>query len=153
MIKKNQLGAVIVEFALAALVFFTVFFAVIEFSRLVLAFNTISEATRLAARIASTCPINPDQSINIQSQIQNLVQSSGLVANLKGNPSWLKLNYIDNTGSNCTDSSQCLLVQASIPDLQFHSLLIPTLPFDFKNSYTSTAIRESMQDVLGGNCS
>lgn len=55
---KNQHGAALVEFALAAFLFFGVLFSVIEFARFFYVYNTLVEATRRGARIAAVCPPN-----------------------------------------------------------------------------------------------
>jgi hypothetical protein len=54
MIKKNN-GAALVEFALIALVFFTVLFGMIESARLFFTTNTLTEMTRRGARLATVC--------------------------------------------------------------------------------------------------
>ena len=52
-------GAVMVEFALGLMVFLLAVVAVIELARFMLVFNMAGEATRLAARLASTCDMAP----------------------------------------------------------------------------------------------
>ncbi|MDC8759253.1 TadE/TadG family type IV pilus assembly protein [Janthinobacterium fluminis] len=48
----RQRGAAAVEFALVALLFFTLLFAVLEFGRMLYIYNTLQEVTRRAAREA-----------------------------------------------------------------------------------------------------
>lgn len=50
---KNQRGAALVEFALAAGVFFTVLFGIVEFGRLLWTHNALTDATRRGARYAT----------------------------------------------------------------------------------------------------
>lgn len=51
-------GAVAVEFALIAAIFFTLLFGVMEMSRVLFYMNTAAEATRLGARVAVVCDVN-----------------------------------------------------------------------------------------------
>ena len=50
--RNRQQGMTIIEFSIAASVFFLMLFAVMEFSRLMYTFHLIQEATRSAARVA-----------------------------------------------------------------------------------------------------
>lgn len=50
--RHRQQGITIIEFSIAASVFFLLLFAVMEFSRLMYTFHLIQEATRSAARVA-----------------------------------------------------------------------------------------------------
>lgn len=50
--RNRQQGITIIEFSIAASVFFLLMFAVMEFSRLMYTFHLIQEATRSAARVA-----------------------------------------------------------------------------------------------------
>jgi Flp pilus assembly protein TadG len=52
---RRQLGAGAVEFALVALVFFTLLLGVVDFGRWLFTMNAASEATRLGARVAVVC--------------------------------------------------------------------------------------------------
>jgi Flp pilus assembly protein TadG len=50
--KNKQIGAAAVEFALIALIFFTILFAILEFGRMMYLYNTMQEVTRRGARAA-----------------------------------------------------------------------------------------------------
>jgi Flp pilus assembly protein TadG len=52
LIRGNQRGVAAVEFALIAVVFFTLLFGIIEFARAMYIFNTLQEVTRRAAAAA-----------------------------------------------------------------------------------------------------
>lgn len=52
--KKKESGAAAVEFAFIATIFFMVVFGIIEFSRAMYMFNTLTEVTRRAAHVAAT---------------------------------------------------------------------------------------------------
>lgn len=49
---RNERGAAAVEFALVALLFFTLLFGILEFGRLLFLYNTVQEVSRRAAREA-----------------------------------------------------------------------------------------------------
>lgn len=51
--KTRQRGAAAVEFGIIAMVFFTLFFGIIEFGRFFYLYNTVQEVTRCAARQAT----------------------------------------------------------------------------------------------------
>ena len=55
---RNQQGTTVVEFAIVALVFFTVLFGLIDLSRLFFNLAALDESTRRGARVAAVCPIN-----------------------------------------------------------------------------------------------
>lgn len=51
--RKNERGATIAEFAVVALLFFTIIIGIIEFGRLLYTHNALTDATRAGARFAS----------------------------------------------------------------------------------------------------
>ena len=67
---KKQKGINIVEFAIVSLLFFTLLFSIIEFSRLMFIINTLGEASRRGARIAAVCPIDSSTTTQIRKAIR-----------------------------------------------------------------------------------
>jgi len=55
---RNQQGTTAVEFAIVGVVFFTVLFALIDFSRLYFDMAALDEATRRGTRVAAVCPVD-----------------------------------------------------------------------------------------------
>lgn len=53
--KRRQLGATMIEFALVVLLLFMFLLGIIDFSRLLYTWNAAAEATRLGARYAVVC--------------------------------------------------------------------------------------------------
>lgn len=51
-VRTKESGSSVVEFAMVALIFFTLIFAIIEFGRLLYTHNALADATRRAARYA-----------------------------------------------------------------------------------------------------
>ena len=54
--RHNERGATVAEFAVVALLFFTLIFAIIEFGRLLYTHNALTDATRRGARFAVLHP-------------------------------------------------------------------------------------------------
>jgi Flp pilus assembly protein TadG len=51
--RQNERGTTVAEFAIVALLFFTIIFGIIEFGRLLYTHNALTDATRRGARFAS----------------------------------------------------------------------------------------------------
>lgn len=62
--KRRQQGVAAVEFAIVAVLFFTVVFGVIELARMMFMFNTLSEVTRRAASAAANVDFTNPAAIN-----------------------------------------------------------------------------------------
>ena len=73
---RKQQGTTAVEFAFVGVVFFTVLFALIDFSRLYFNMAALDEATRRGARVAAVCPIN-DPKITQVALFEGLVPTLG----------------------------------------------------------------------------
>lgn len=56
--RGRQRGVAAVEFAIVAIVFFVLIFAIVDFGRWLFAMNAAAEATRLGARLAVVCNID-----------------------------------------------------------------------------------------------
>lgn len=54
---RRQSGAAIVEFAIVAILFFTLLLGIADFGRWLFTLNAASEATRLGARLAVVCDV------------------------------------------------------------------------------------------------
>lgn len=57
----KQAGAMIIEFALVALLFFTLLIGIMDFGRWLFTLNAAAEATRWGARLAAVCGSTPAQ--------------------------------------------------------------------------------------------
>ncbi|MDE2254277.1 MAG: pilus assembly protein [Betaproteobacteria bacterium] len=134
-LSARQRGSAIVEFALVAVVFFTVLLAIIDFGRILFQWNAAAEATRLGARMAVVCDVgDPSVLSNMRKVLlnQNLTSAQLSVAY---NP------------SGCT-SSTCTSVTVSISGYQipfispFMGFLMPSVP-----AFSTTLPRESMQSI------
>lgn len=142
--RDRQQGVTTVEFAIIGLVALTVLFALIEFSRLVFVINSLNEATRRGARMASVCPLN-DPAI-AQVTIFNPPSGGGSSPIVGGlTTSNVAVDYLAQDGlTPTTDYSLVHYVRVRIVNFQ-HTLLIPLapLPFDLPE-FPSTLPRESL---------
>lgn len=112
--RRQQAGAAIIEFALVALLFFTLLLGIMEFGRWLFTLNAASEATRWGARLAVVCGSPADK---IKTHVGVMIRSGGT----------LDISY---PLSSCT--TDCMvtvkLVGASgAPDS--HAQFTPLIPF------------------------
>ena len=83
--KRNEKGTTIAEFAIVALLFFTMIFGIIEFGRLLYIHNALTDATRRGARFAA---INRGISDADKLAVKNfVVYGPGVTFDGAGNPS------------------------------------------------------------------
>jgi len=97
---KNQRGTTVVEFALVAVVFFTVLFGLIDMSRLYFDVAALDEATRRGARLAAVCPIN-DPAISLTAVFAGAGGQSTLVPGL--GTQHISLQYLNIDGTAIAD--------------------------------------------------
>jgi len=82
--RQTERGATIAEFAVVALLFFTIVFGIIEFGRLLYTHNALTDATRKGARYAS---LHTGASATDQTAVKNyVVYGPNITYDLKGNP-------------------------------------------------------------------
>ena len=122
--KHQQKGAETVEFAMIALLFFAVLFAVIEFSRALFVWNALTEATRRGARMAVICPYESDipAKVAIFDVIAGTLGTSPIIAGLT--PDMVNVRYLDKDGEVTTDQTLIKFTEVSITGYT-HTLLIP----------------------------
>ena len=131
-----------VEFAMAITVFITLLLAIMDFGRVLYAWNAAAEATRWGARIAVVCDqLSPDQ---IRSKMKIILPELS-DANITIN--WYNP---EGTVNNSCDSSNCKGVEISITGLSvqpispFMGFILPAVP-----SFQTYLPRESMQTASG----
>lgn len=123
--KHKQKGAETVEFAMIALLFFAVLFAIIEFSRALFVWNALTEATRRGARMAVICPYQ--STIPAQVAIFDVIDGSlGTSPIINGlTPEMVTVSYYRDDGVTPTaDQTLIKFAQVSITDYP-HTLMIP----------------------------
>lgn len=112
----QQRGVAAVEFALVAIIFFTLLLGIMEFGRWLFMLNATNEATRLGARLAVVCSIS--DATQIRQRMSNM--SVGLPL------AQMSIVYLP---SGCTESN-CKTVTARVVGATFQ----PVIPF-FGGSY------------------
>ncbi|MDD4905337.1 MAG: pilus assembly protein [Methylobacter tundripaludum] len=122
--KHKQKGAETVEFAMIALLFFAVLFAIVEFSRALFVWNALTEATRRGARMAVICPYQspiPKQ-VAIFDVIAGSLGTSPVVGGLT--PAMVSVRYLNQAGA--VEADQTLIKSAEVSITGYiHQLIIP----------------------------
>lgn len=139
---KKQLGLSTVEFALVAVLLFTMIFGVIEIARAFFVTSLLDEATRRGARVAVVCPIN-DPAI-----FQAAAFNSTLIPDLDAGD--ITVEYLDDAGAvvaNSTDPAgfrTISYVRVRVVGYQ-HQMFIPFLMTAFfMPEYATVLPRESL---------
>ena len=137
-----QFGAKTVEFAIVALLFFSLLLGIMDFGRMLFTWNAAAEATRWGARIAVVCDkLEPDQVRTRMKRILPQLTDANIV-----------IRYCNPAGT-CSISNPCTVdtckaVEVSLSGFTFDPIspFIPsglTMP-DFR----TYLLRESMEDVI-----
>lgn len=134
---ERQCGSAIVEFAIVAVLFFALLFGIIDFGRLLFAWNAATEATRFGARVAVVCDkATPDQ---VHDRMRKIIPE---LPNAN-----IQINWYEPEGTlnnSCTPAT-CKGVEVrisgfTIPSFSFLPYLMPELP-----SFSTYLPRESME--------
>ncbi len=121
--RSRQQGTTTVEFAIIAAAALIVLFGVIEVSRALFVWNTITEATRRGARVAAVCPMyHPAIKRVTMFGKPNGSNSSPVLAGLSS--ANISLLYLDKDGNVTMDYLDVAYVRVGIYNYQ-HTLLIP----------------------------
>lgn len=135
--QASQRGVAAVEFALVAVILFTVLFGITEFGRVLFMMNTTAEATRLGARLAVVC--DKDDSV-ITTRMTSL---AGFL-----NPGNINVTY---SPGGC-NADTCHYVTVSVTGLTVQSL-VPLIPVNFNMpAFSTTLPRESMSSLNNPVC-
>jgi len=134
---NSQRGAMAVEFALIATVFFALLLGCAEMGRVLWVWNAAAEATRLGARVAAVCDMN---AATIKSQMRGRL---GTLANAN-----IALTYLPSGCSAATCQSVTITLtgytqQTFIPFVDF----TPALP-----AFTTTISREFLNSTNNPAC-
>lgn len=137
--RSNQCGVTTVEFAIVGLVLVVILFALIEFGRIILAYNVLQEGARRGARVAAVCPVGHASIANVAV----LLPLPGLT------PSNVLVEYLDQSGAALGDPgganySRIHFVRVTIVDYSFE-IFVPLLaPSIDAPEFSSTLPRESL---------
>ena len=135
----KQRGVAAVEFALIALVLFTLLVGIMECSRVLHYWNTATEATRLGARLAVVCD---QDAAAVKTKMQSMLNILG--------SSNISVEYIDKDGNSC-DPDTCRSVTVSITGLTI-STFVPLVPLDIEMPPFSTTLPRESLDSANPDC-
>ena len=135
----KQRGVAAVEFALIAVMLFTLLIGIMEFSRVLHYWNTATEATRLGARLAVVCDQDAAAVKTKMQSMLNILDSSNI-----------SVEYIDKDGNSC-DPDSCRSVTVSITGLTV-STLIPLIPLNIGMPPFSTTLPRESLDSANPDC-
>ncbi|MPW17842.1 pilus assembly protein [Paraburkholderia sp. CNPSo 3157] len=138
---RRQRGVAALEFALVAVMFFTLLIGIMEMGRVLFYWNSASEATRLGARVAVVCDVNSSQTAT-NPVIKGMQQMLPILK-----PANVTITYTPN---NC-DASTCTSVTVAITNVTVNTV-VPFVPFNLAMPPFSTTLpRESLNSVNGTN--
>lgn len=140
---RHQTGAAAVEFAVVAMVFFTLLIGIMEMGRLLWTWNAAVEATRAGARLAVVCSMNDAA---IADRMRDMLPTLA-VANI--DIDYLNPPFADNT---CTVDN-CKAVRVSLTGYT-HVAVIPLVPLSLPiPQFQTTLPREGMNSTGNPVCS
>ncbi|MDD5329660.1 MAG: pilus assembly protein [Sulfuricella sp.] len=135
--RRRERGAVVVEFALIAIVFFSLLLGIMEFGRLLFTWNSAAEATRWGARLAVVCDLGDATIKDKMRLIMPQLQDSNIV--------------IAYTPDPC-DETNCQSVAVSVTGVSI-TTMIPILNVTLPIPPFSTSLpRESMSSTDNPVC-
>lgn len=132
-----QRGVTAVEFALIAVLFFTLLLGIMEFGRWLFVLNGANEATRLGARLGVVCSVEaPGDLTRIKARMSAMTGGAIPAANMA----------LDYAPANC-DASNCRTVTARIVGARFAPVSpffggdfpIPAFPTSLPREYMTSA--------------
>jgi Flp pilus assembly protein TadG len=133
---RTTRGAAAVEFAVVAAVFFTLLIGIVEMGRILFYWNTVTEATRLGARMAVVCDMNDPDIAARMAQLMPQVAGNVTITYL---PSGCGVN-------TCQEVAVEVAAGVQVPTF------IPYLPLTLQlPAFRTTLPRESMQSTFGGS--
>ena len=134
----RQVGAKTVEFAIVALLFFSLLLGIMDFGRMLFTWNAAAEATRWGARIAVVCDkLTPDQ---VRTRMRNILPQ---LTNTN-----IAITYYNPAGTVdpfCTIDT-CKAVEVSLSGFTFDPIS-PFIPGLALPDFRTYLLRESMEAV------
>lgn len=136
-VRTRQRGVAAVEFALVAMILFTLLLGIMEFGRLMFTWNSAVEATRRGARLAIVCNMNAD---GIKTSMQGILPfiSTGDIT-------------VSYSPSSCTGAADCESVTVAIsPTAPAFTYAIPFVNATWNiPEFSTTLTRESLSNGTG----
>lgn len=91
---RRQRGVAAVEFALLAVIFFTIVFSILEIARAVYLFNTLQEVTRRAAADAANSDFDSESEADVRRRALFRDADGNLVLGFPVTPAHVKIDYL-----------------------------------------------------------
>lgn len=132
---QTQQGVYVVEFAIAASVFFVLLFAVLEIGRLMYTWSTLNTVTQRGARIAAVCPPNDPEVQRLTVEGRSGAGTGVLLPGFE--ESNISLTYLDENNAASSSIETIRFVRVSIDDYT-HGMIIPRLLANFTNAPLSS---------------
>jgi Flp pilus assembly protein TadG len=135
MCRKNRRGAAAVEFAVVAPLFFTLVFGMIEFGRVVMVQQLLTNATREGARVGV---LTDSTSTDVKNKVVSYL-SSGKITIATSN---VTVSYASDP--SLPDSGEAVTVSVTVPFSQVSWLPSPIFLSGYSLTASSTMRRESV---------
>jgi Flp pilus assembly protein TadG len=144
--RRRQRGAGAVEFALVAIVFFSLLLGIVDFGRWLFTMNAASEATRLGARVAVVCDVD-DNAVRdrMRAILPALTDAQIQVNYFASDPSNMN-NWVAGCTFNTCAGVQVQLSGVTIPGIAW--FLPAGLPVP---SFPTSLTRESLISAIDGS--
>ncbi|TIC85246.1 TadE/TadG family type IV pilus assembly protein [Crenobacter intestini] len=136
---RRQAGTTSLEFALIAVVFFSVLLGIFEFGRLLFTWNSAVEATRRSARLAVVCNMDAPRVKQTFREILPAVSANDI--------------SVDYTPADCKTLGNCQAVTVSVsPNAPMFRLNVPLLSTQLRlPPFSTTLLKESMATGSGSD--
>lgn len=144
--RGRQGGAAIIEFAIVALLFFTLLLGIADFGRWLYTLNAASEATRLGARVAVVCDLNDTAIIDRMRRILPQASAAQIQVTYYGSNPVSPGNWM----AGCTEAS-CAGVTVRLQGVTIDSIawfLPVSLPIP---AFVTSLPRESLRSSIDGS--
>lgn len=143
---RRQRGAAIIEFALVAVLFFTLLLGIADFGRWLYTLNAASEATRLGARVAVVCDLNDSAIIDRMRAILPQAGAGQIQITYYGSNPVSPGNWVSGcTASNCAGVTVRLQGVTIDSIAWFLPVSLPIPPF------ATSLPRESLRSSIDGS--
>ncbi|MGM8062048.1 TadE/TadG family type IV pilus assembly protein [Vogesella indigofera] len=137
--RQAQRGVAAVEFALVAMILFSLLIGIMEFGRLMFTWNSAVEATRRGARLAVVCDMNVAKIKTSMQAFLPMVNTGDIV-----------VSYAPN---GCTGAANCQSVTVSIsPNAPAFHYSFPFISTSWRiPEFSTTLTRESLATGTGAD--
>jgi Flp pilus assembly protein TadG len=144
--RRGARGAGVVEFALVALVFFTLLLGIADFGRWLFTMNAASEATRLGARVAVVCDIGDAAVRDRMRRILPVLTDAQIRIDYFGVNPADQSSWVNGCNFNTCAGVTVRLTGVTIPPIAW--FMPVTLPIP---AFPATLTRESLLSAVDGS--